>query len=288
MLYLLLGAAGLAVLAVSWGRRLTPVKLGLYLISGSVIIFADFVVTGVFGIYHYNPQILANHIPDARLGVLIAEVLFVPALVSSVAGSVGPRYRVWVSMALTLPLLMIEWYFTEAGAFLPNGWRLWHSAVLFPPYFAALALWANHFERAGYTPFHRLVLIWLTVDLTWHVSAITTNGVLGLFHGRYYLLADPLRDNVWGNFLVHGLPWMAMGILWVWKGWARSSVLLAGLVCIYGLWLTWWHAAGFLIFAPFWSPAAEAILAAVWVWGVGWVDGWLERAAGHTKAGALV
>lgn len=287
MHYLLLGAAGLALLAVSWGRRLTPVKVGLFLVSGAIIIFADFLVTGVFVVYQYAPGLLPNQISDARLGVLIAECLFVPALISSVVGSVS-RYRVWVSVSLTIPLFVIEWLFTEAGVFLPDGWSIWHSVLLFPPYLAALAVWADHFEQVGYTRIHRLIVVWMTVDFVWDVAAITTNGILGLFYGGYGLMAEPLQDNVLGNFLVHGLAWMFLGILWVWNGWARSSVLLAGFVCVYGLWLWGWEAAGFLHFAPVWSPAAEAVHAAVWIWGTGKVDAWFQRVAGHEKTGALV
>lgn len=286
--YLILVAGAALMLAASWRRGgWSPVQVGAWIVIGAMIGFGDLILGGILQVYRFHPGFLPHVMADHSLGALLADAWFVPVLLSSFQ-VVPPRFRLLVSWLLVLPIALIEIGCVRHGAFqYRDRWRLSFDMLLFLGY-SPVSLWANWFEREGYTAVHRTVLTAAVAAYGWHVWADVTSGVLDLWRVRPHWLANAWSDQALGTVILHGLPFMTLVFVTGRLGWGRS----AG-----GKFLVWATGAAYLYLLqmsrlwvprPFWNPLFGGVGFVLITWLVSLLDDWFadRMPAGKIQAGA--
>jgi hypothetical protein len=269
--WLALTGLGLFVATSRIGRF--PTKVGLLFVAGSMIGLTDLFAI-LFRLYEFHPGLLAERVPDARLGMLLADGIFVPMLASTIVGSVS-RWRYLVGLALVVvPFLFLENQFLIGRLYLHVHWKLWHSAALFSVYVAVLAAWAGYFERNGYNVLNRAILTLTSIHYLWLCYSILSSGVLNLFTLRPHLLADPVLDNVLSGFLLRFVPSGGIGLLWIWNRWVDKPAGIAALAATFAGWLLLLHLFGIPRAREPWHNAYGVLALTLIVLAAGRLDRW--------------
>lgn len=115
MAYIVLAAAAVVMLVVSWGRGITPAKVGVFLLVGGAIGFTNFMLIGFLNLYTYHPHLLPQELADQRLGELLSDCLLVPSVVSSFIEASMRHW--WVSALQAAALAGVEVVTLSIGAF---------------------------------------------------------------------------------------------------------------------------------------------------------------------------
>jgi hypothetical protein len=272
MLYLLLAAIGASILASWLWRPPGPVPVALFGLTLASVGTANLVLYGVLRLYSYRTG-LAPPPRDDYLGEFLAEFIFVPALFSLVARVHG-RWRYAAGLAAAGLLAGLQVLFARIGIFRENGFPAWLTLVLFGLYSLAAAWWSFRFSAAGYTVWHRLLILPTMADAAWHYWALTLQRLLG--RGKYavHLLAAEQPNQVLAGTLLHGLPFLLIGVPALWFGWCRRApgAVAAGACFGAWIWLTqrfgWYSGTNAL-----WGGATAGFL----LYGLGWLDSWFAK-----------
>lgn len=282
MPYVWLALSGLALFMALSRKGQFATKVGLVFIVGSMTGMTDLMAI-LFRLYTFRPGLIAERVPDSRLGMLLADQIFVPLLVSTVVGS-ARRWRYLVSLALVVvPILFIENQFLVLHVYLHVHWKLWYSAVLFSLYMAGISTWANYFERCGYNLVNRVILTVTSFHCIWLWYSIVASGVLNLFTLRPHLLADPVLDNVLGGFLLRFLPSGGIGLLWIWNRWVDRPAGVAALLGAFATWLLLLQLSGITRAREPWNLAYGALALTLIVLAAGWLDRWFAGEADRLR-----
>lgn len=270
MLYLLLAATGIAMLLILWRERVDPGQLGLLLITGAAVGTADLIFKGLLHVYSFQPGLLEESL-DGYLGVILAELIFVAAAFASLAGFlVG-------NVALVGSLVALEYLFVMGGLFIHKGWELWMTLMVFTIYAWGLTRWLRSFERRGYDPTHRAILVVAIVTYAWHLWALLLHRLIRSLDLTLPPLLAIEPNQVLGSTLLHGVPAIVIGIAAVGHRWAERPGWLFGLVGLFTTWLYLLSWIGPLEQAAPWSIPAEGIMFGLVLAGSMAVDRWLER-----------
>jgi len=153
--YLALAAIGLIGAGVTYWRSAHKAELLiLFAFSAAVILFADWIAFGVFGLYDYSPGLVADNVADSALGEFLAEAVFVPSLVLVLVSWLPGLTGMVVGTAIVAGL---EVWMSSLGLYHCAGWFLWFTVAGFAVYFAALDLFWHDLTHRTY-PFSRVRL----------------------------------------------------------------------------------------------------------------------------------
>lgn len=286
MLYLLLFAAGLGLAAYAWTQGITRTMVACFLLTGAMIGSADLLLQGILQVYDFRPGLLTGMEADSALGLVLADAWFVPILFTVWAPQ-QPVPSLIVGVVKLAIILGLEVLFVRAGQFLPMGWQLWHSVVAFSGYLVIGFFGQRLFRAEGYDhPAVRTVVLGAGATYAWHVWALVTDGMLDLWQIRPHLIADASADVVLGCFLFHGVPFIALGLAVVSRGWVRG---MAGLAMTFGgLTLSLYTLRSIGLWEPgtLWNPAYEAAGLTFLLYVLGRLDGWFLQSRAET-AGVL-
>lgn len=284
MPYVWLALAGLTLFLLLSRTGQLATKVGLLFIVGSMTGLTDLIVI-LLRLYEFRPGLLAQRVPDSRLGMLLADQIFVPLLISAIVGS-APRRRFLVGVALVVvPFLFIENQFLIRHLFVHVHWRLWYTAVLFSTYVGCISVWADYLERSGYNTLNRAILVVTSLHCIWLWYSVLASGVLNLFMLRPHLLADPATDNVLSGFMLRFLPSGAIGLLWVWNRWVDGPAGIATLAATFSGWLLVLHLSGIARVRAPWNAAYGVLALTLIVLAVGGLDRWFAGARSRLGAG---
>lgn len=283
MPYLWLALAGLTLFMVM--ARVGPFenKVSLFFVTGSVIAFTDLLVV-LFRLYQFRPGLIPAPVPDARLGLFLADGLFVPLLASALVGSF-PRRRDLAGLLVLVTVLFVENRFLAGQIFVHFRWKLWYSAVLFLVYLVLTSAWAADFERHRYCVRNRAILTLMSLYYLWTWYSVLTSGVLNLYTLRPHLLPDPVLDNVLSGFLLRFLPFGTVGFVWVWNRWVDRPAYVALLAAILTGWYFLLIAIGIYRLRAPWHPVYAALSATLLVLAVGGLDRWFAGARPRLRSG---
>lgn len=237
--YVLLGAIGLLLAGqVILGRR-DAVALVVFWVAGSAVFTANYLVMDLMELYHYRTGLLPGLIPDTVLGVFLAELGFVAGW----AVWVVYRFPLWAGTAVGSTLVVVlEFLFRQWGIFEGHGWRLWHTAVTFPPYFLLIYWFRAVAERNGVTDGWVRTGIRISIALWWsHFLGMIVYWMMAGLVFRVNLMPTFARNQTLGAILTIGL---AINVAMVWvmasRGEKRTFRLLGsavGLLLLGQLWM---------------------------------------------------
>lgn len=252
-------------------------QVGLFLLTSAVITTADLLYFGLLRLYHYHTGLL-THPQDIYLGEVIAEVIAVPALYS-VAATFDLPARWYAGMGIGAFFVLVEFLFLRWGAFVHNGWELWHSILLFPLYSLVAVQWTIRFTYDGYRGLHRFALVVASINVVWHIWGLLQHRVLLLAHPHLPWLAHTEAAEVAGSALLHGAPIHLLVTWFVLSGKAGRLSWILGAGAAWGLWI--WALYRFGLYSGQ-IALPEAAMVALSIWLVNLVDRWFQtpRATG--------
>ncbi|HWI65599.1 MAG TPA: hypothetical protein VNT75_27540 [Symbiobacteriaceae bacterium] len=257
LVYILLTLAGLFGAVVTWFRSPRKADVAIhFFLAMALVMLADWIAFGWFGLYEYHPHLLATTVADAALGEFLADIVFVPSL-SVMLGSILPGLAGILAgsvLVTGLEILFLQW-----DIFHQHGWQIWGTAVGFLFYFALLDLFWKDL-RDERLPIERLRLIVRGCSLFSTIALLT----LALRGAEVVVTKLQVVPTYYGNQALGRFIWyMAVPFLpayWALSGkgaarWGRVGALTAA---IYGLnwFLTSFDLQHFL--AP-WSPLLDAL-----------------------------
>ncbi|HWI63887.1 MAG TPA: hypothetical protein VNT75_18790 [Symbiobacteriaceae bacterium] len=284
MPYLLLTLTSTVLLLYTFTRPRIHTGLVAAAVSlGSSLALSDLLVSVVWKLYIFHPGLLPGG-RDLVLGAFLADFLFVPFLLASLA-VLFPKHPVGVWFVALVVVEGVEILFLRAGLLTYDGWRLWYSAALFGARFALELWWIAHFRQVGYTPWYRYLLITTSLTYIWWVVYVVTCSLLSLWAMRLHLLPDPTSDKVLGMFLLSGLPLYVVGLALIWLRRAGSLLHLGVTGAAWAGYLYVLEGLGIWVGRPGWSPLYQAALAMCVIWASGRLDAWW---AGERPAAAKV
>ncbi|MGE5675489.1 MAG: hypothetical protein ACM3XM_16705, partial [Mycobacterium leprae] len=264
------------MLLLCFGFGVTPLKVSIWLFAGSTVSLADLFMNGVFRLYTYHPFLLPNPDKDNHLGVMIAEMLFVPASYSLMAYL--PRHlRFWYTLLITLLVTSLEVLFLRIRVYEHDGWRILYTVILFAVYGTVVSTWANRFDGQGYTRLNRAVQLATSLFFPAAVWGLGMDSIVEVVATRPGWLVNPDRDLILGGYLLEGIPVIVVGLVACIYRWNRRPwqlVVMAGVLTVWFCFLRWW---GVTVAHPRWNLALEALVWTLLIWGVGRLDRWFER-----------
>lgn len=267
--YIGLVVAGVLIVLFTWRPRPTPVQVGLLLFTGSGLDTADLVGFGLLRMYEYHPHLLRGK-PDIYIGEMLAEVLFVPVLFSTV-GLLPPPLRFAGGAALAILLAGIEYLFLSLGVFHYHGWAAWFTPILFFLFARLAATWVNAFERAGYTRLHRFIILLCATNLSWHALSLFLQRLLQRGWSNVALVANSEINQILGTILEYGLPYhlIALTLLWTVR---KPTLLAAGLGgAAFAAWLRFLELSGIYQDGP---VIIDGAALGIILWGLVRLDQW--------------
>ncbi|HWI61436.1 MAG TPA: hypothetical protein VNT75_06350 [Symbiobacteriaceae bacterium] len=275
MQYIALAISAVIAAALTWRDGSLPTKVAVFLAAGAFIDVAD-IGAILLDLYRYRPGLLPEAVADARLGALLADFLFVPVITAVGFGAVR-HSRLLVGVLLVGTVTALEHAFVRAGVFVRTGWKLWHSAVLFSLFSAVMAWWSEWFEREGYSPLNRAVVILCALQYTWTIVSLLLGGVLHLLELRLFWLPSPEKDEVLAGVVLYLVPFSLIAGTLVWRRLATRPawVLTAGL--IWSAWAWVLGSVGLRRDAPAWGPVQAGMVMAAVVPMLGTLDEWFAR-----------
>lgn len=273
--YLLLGAAGVAMVVVTAIGWPSPVRVWIYVVTGGAISVGDLFVTGLFNLYEYKPGLLRGR-PDNYLGVLIAECLFVPA-VFSLLSAAPRRLRAWLFALTCVPMVGLELLFYRLQVYEHHGWRFTFTFVLFAVYGLLASFAVTRFEQRGYAFWQRLLLVGSSVYFAMNLWGLLPFGMLRLVTIHLWLLANPEFDLTLSSLLLHAIPFTVIGLTGVWTGWIRRPLWAATTVAGLFLWLLLQRRLGIYHSRPPWHPLLGSALVVSTHLGLSQLDRWFAR-----------
>jgi hypothetical protein len=234
LLYLGLAAIGLIGTVVTYWRSDRKAELLILLaFSAAVILIADWIAYGVFGLYDYSPGLVADNIADSALGEFLAEAVFVPSLVVMLISWLPGLAGMVVGTAVVAGL---EVLLGSLGLYHCAGWVLWCTIAGFAVYFAALDLFWHDMIHRTY-PFGR-VRLFLRAALVFDSLALLTL----LLRGQQWvvthldIMPTYIENQALGRFITYPLIAGPAGY-WVLCGqgtgrWVRLGLVMAGLAAL--------------------------------------------------------
>lgn len=259
MVYLLLALLGVACIYGASRREPATTLLPTYLVAWSMICVADWVCFGWFSLYSYHSGVSGKPLVDAAFGEFAAEFLFVPSLTILLLTYASAGVSI---VAGTVVVTVLEFILARQGAFIHYGWRLWHTAVAFPAYFAIAAWYWTKLHGRGplAEPWRKLTRLCCLVSVLgpFNLALRTVHAVRVNLH----LAATDSSNQSVGRFLVFAILELPLGY-WVLAGatpavrWARTGVATLALAAVnYGLAAMRWQ-----VFTPPWSGVLHALTA---------------------------
>lgn len=238
MIYLLLAAVGLLLAGQVISRRNDAVALALFWVAGSAVFTADYLVMDLMEWYQYRTGLLLGQIPDTVLGVFLAELAFVAGW----AVWIVYRFPTWTGTVVgTAVVVLLEILFRRWGIFEGHGWRVWHSAVAFPPYFLLLYWFRAVAERNGVGDGWIRTGIRVSLALWWsHFLGMVIYWMMAGLIFRVNLLPTFARNQTLGAILTLGVA-INLAMVWVMASRGRDrAIRLVG------------SAIGLLLLGQFW------------------------------------
>lgn len=237
----------------------------------------DMLAHDLLRLYEYHPGLFNTLLADGHFGLLTADLIFVPGLVSILA-VVSAHKRLWVALSLAALVVALEAGARATGAFSYHGWRLWFSMIGFPILFAGIAGWTTLLERQGYTGLCRAVVLFAAATQAVEPWANLSTGIIGTWAIRLHLFAGSSPDHVFGMYALYQVPAVLLITLVVAR---RLSQAVWGYGIVAGgvwLWLSFIESMGILKHAVQWDPLWEAALLVLLTWFLTQLDELLERA----------
>lgn len=234
MFYLALAGFGLIGAGITyWLSDHKAELLILYVYSVAVILLADWLAYGVFGLYDYYPGLAPNHIADSALGEFLAEAVFVPSLVVMLVPRVSGLTGMVIGTAIVTGL---EVFMGSVGLYSCSGWFLWSTLGGFAVYFAALDLFWHDMLHRTY-PFSRVRLFLraaLVFDKLALLSLVLRAQQWVVTH--IYIMPTYIQNQALGRLITY--PLMAgPASYWVLSGqgrdrWVRLGLFVAGMSAV--------------------------------------------------------
>ncbi|HWI63908.1 MAG TPA: hypothetical protein VNT75_18900 [Symbiobacteriaceae bacterium] len=281
MPYILLLTAGLGLLKLLRRADDAPWVVALLLLTGGAIGLGDLIFAAFFELYTYQPGFLPQP-RDHYLGMLMGDKLFAPiytaAILPSIADQPFPGI-LWAAGGLGL----VEYLFLHLGVFVYWNWHLSYTVGAFLLFFFMAARWLQHFRKARYAPFHRLVLITGAGGFAFHLWGILAEILLDLYRLRPHWLVDSLQDRLLGGTVFFGLPFMAVSFIVVWFRKDRNWWILGAVGAGFTAWYSWLWQVG-VWQDGVWQPYLEAAVNVLLVYLIGEIDRWMENAVPARQA----
>lgn len=146
MLYMILALAGLLPTAWLVYRRRDPLLAATYFVAAALVHTADWVASGVLGLYKYHPGLFSDLILDDAAGVVLAELIFVAAFAVWLVASI-PSW--WGALAGALVVTALELFFQPRGLLEYQGWQIYFTGAGFVVYFTLIRLYWLSARRRG-------------------------------------------------------------------------------------------------------------------------------------------
>lgn len=262
MVYLILATLGLA--GALWSLSRTEHKaarLATFSTAAALVIVADWIAFGWFGLYVYRPGLSAEQRVDSVLGEFLADIVFVPSLAVTLTEFLPPLAGV---AAGTVMVCLLEVVFGRYGLFVPKGWAVLYSFTGFPFYFWAVYLAWRTFKRSGieggWATFLRFTLLFNAAALLKLYLRATA-----FIKTQIAIMATPQGNQALGRFLTY-VPVMLVLGFWVAADkerlWMRLAVSLTAICLINAAFV----AFRFQFFLPPWSGPADALAQCAGIW----------------------
>jgi hypothetical protein len=279
ILYLILAAVGAVFFFMNVRRSAPWLVLGTATFSCLVNGFADLIAHGVLNLYLYRPRLHPSLPADDHLGLVLADLIFVPGLFSTLA-TVEAHRRVRVGLLLALLVVGIDWLFRRMGAIEYTGWQLWYTAFGFSLFAIGISMWTTRLEKHGYRGLFRVVVIATAATQVLEPWANISTVIIGTWAIRPQLFSASLPDQITGMYLLYQVPAVLLislfvALNWLWRPWGYP---LVG-VMLWG-WLSLLRSLGILQHGVWWHPTWEVLLLLLTAWLLMHLDRYLRRAAG--------
>ncbi|HYG60142.1 MAG TPA: hypothetical protein VD902_18905 [Symbiobacteriaceae bacterium] len=133
MLYIVLALLGLVPAAWVTYRRKDVTLVATYFFAAAFVHTADWLASGVLGLYKYHPGLFSDPTPDDAAGIVLAEFIFVGTFAVLLVALV-PSW--WGALAGSAVVTMLEYVFHGVGALEYHGWRIWFTTAGFIVHFS--------------------------------------------------------------------------------------------------------------------------------------------------------
>lgn len=132
MLYIILALSALVPAVWVIFRRKDITLAATYFMAAAFVHTADWIASGVFGLYKYHPGLFSSSALDDASGVFLAELVFVGSFAVLLA-ALTPRW--WAALVGSAVVTTLEFNFHRVGALEYNGWMLPYTTFGFMIYF---------------------------------------------------------------------------------------------------------------------------------------------------------
>lgn len=276
MPYVVLALFGWVMLRIVRSKADAPWVVAMILMTGGAIGLADLFLTALLNLYSFRTGLMPDP-TDTYLGMLLSDKLFVPAYAAAIIPALVDR-PVWAAGAAALPLGLVEFNFYRTGFFAYRGWHTIYTVAWFASFFAGAWAWLRHLQRAGYTPFHRALILVGATGYGFHLWGLIGQILLHLFELRLFWLTDAMKDRVVGGTLCFGVPYIIVATATIWKRRDQSLHSMAAAAAMFALWFTLLRRWGIWRDTTGWTPLLETAVIVLLITLTGQVDRWLAYA----------
>ena len=278
MAYLILLASAVTLLIYTYRRvpeRWPSQFVSMMAMSASLGLI-DLIICEVLQLYTFRPGLMPDLVRDNLLGAVLADYLFL-SITFGCLMVLFPRHRPLAGVGLILLLAGVEIVFRRNGWFVYRYWSVWATIVLFVLRFVLAVWWLNRLERIGYSPVFRLLFSMVSSAFFWWFYIALTSGLSKLWEMRLHLLGSPVPDRFLSVYLLHGLTYGGVSMLFLYRRWGDQAwhwwVFGAG----WAAYLFILRALGVHRHLAAWSPIYDAAALTALLWGCTLLDHWADR-----------